>query len=434
MEAPAVTIQDLSKVYQIPKSGKHSLRGALSVVFSALRGRDGFYGNSFIPFPALEKLDLTIGQGEAVAVIGRNGSGKSTLLQMIAGTLHPTTGSVRTVGRVSALLELGSGFNPDFSGLENVYLNASILGLSRTALAAKLPAILQFADIGDFIHQPVRTYSSGMSIRLAFAILTAVEPEILIIDEALSVGDAFFQSKCVRWLEQFLQRGKTFICVSHDMFLIQRICRRGIVLNQGRVVCDATISEAVNVYYKIHTAPGPQSAVAGDDVPVPAAVSEGSLFELDLISKHRTGTREITIEKVLTNHRLNASIVTGTWLEVEIHLRCHQPVPEFDVGFGFRDRSGQLIGGFHTLYTGDKLSMTESGSTAVLKFKCKLDLKPQVYLLLVGIAWNVNYSEWYDYDCLWDCAVLSIIGEETFWGLTHLQGELVEWSSPAQPK
>ncbi|MCD8483091.1 MAG: ABC transporter ATP-binding protein [Verrucomicrobia bacterium] len=426
-DTPVITIENLSKVYHIPRSGKHSFRGALSVIWSALWRQERLSGDAFIAFPALEAMNLTVGQGEAVAVIGRNGSGKSTLLQMIAGTLHPTTGSVRTVGRVSALLELGSGFNPEFSGLENVRLNASILGLSREALERKLPAILEFADIGDFIHQPVRTYSSGMSIRLAFAILTAVEPEILIIDEALSVGDAFFQSKCVRWLERFLQQGKTFICVSHDMFLIQRICRRGIVLNQGRVICDSTISEAVNVYYKLHTPATP--SIAAQSQTASTAPVAGSLHELNLISKHRTGTREITIEQVFTNHPLNASIVTGTWLEVELHLRCHTLVPEFDVGFGFRDRSGQLIGGFHTLYTEHKLTFSAAGSTAVLRFKCKLDLKPQAYLLLVGIAWNANHSEWYDYDCLWDCAVLTVIGQESFWGLSRLPGEFLGWTS-----
>ncbi|MCD8481405.1 MAG: Wzt carbohydrate-binding domain-containing protein [Verrucomicrobia bacterium] len=286
--------------------------------------------------------------------------------------------------------------------------------MSREELDAKIAGILEFADIGEFIHQPVRTYSSGMSIRLAFAILTAVDPEILIVDEALSVGDAFFQSKCVRWLEDFLARGRTFVCVSHDMFLLQRVCRRGIVLKEGRVVCDGPIAEAVNVYYKLHTARGNESS-SSEGLPQTAAQQQG-YYPLNLSNKHRTGTREVTIDKVFTNLDLSTCVEAGDWLEVEIHLTCQEPVAEFDIGLGFRDRSGQLIGGFHTLYTEHKLGMSVAGSSAVLRFRCKLDLRPQVYLLLIGVAWNSNYNEWHDYDCLWDCASLTLIGKETFWG------------------
>ena len=186
-------------------------------------------------FHALSDVSLKLRKGESLGIIGLNGSGKSTLLQIIAGTLEATFGTVRTNGRIAALLELGSGFNPDFTGRENIYLNAAILGLSQSEIDTKYHEIAAFADIGDFIHQPVRTYSSGMSLRLAFAVVAHVEPEILIIDEALAVGDARFQSKCFCFLESLQKQGKTLLFVSHDVNSVARLCSSAVLLHEGKV-------------------------------------------------------------------------------------------------------------------------------------------------------------------------------------------------------
>lgn len=250
--SPAIELTRISKSYRIPVGGHGSMGGSLRIAWDALRGKTTQNSRHFRLFPALQPLSLQIGCGESVAIVGRNGSGKSTLLQIIARTLQPTTGTVAVNGTLSALLELGSGFNPDFTGRENIYLNGAILGLSREVLEQRMDGILRFADIGHFVEQPVRTYSSGMRMRLAFAVITAVDPDILIIDEALSVGDAFFQSSCVRWLEEYVARGKTFLCVSHDMFMIRRLCRRGIVLDEGKMVMDANVAEAANHYYRLY--------------------------------------------------------------------------------------------------------------------------------------------------------------------------------------
>ena len=214
-----------------------------TIAARAARGYRDFY--------ALRDVNLNIKRGEAIGIIGRNGSGKSTLLQMIAGTLTPTTGTLAVNGRVSALLELGSGFNPEFTGRENVFINGAILGLSRQEMATRFNAIADFAEIGDFIDQPVKIYSSGMMMRLAFAVAAHVDPDILIVDEALSVGDARFQLKCARAIDRFIAQGVTLLFVSHDASLVKRLCHHAILLEHGRVVYAGKPNDVVNLYSKL---------------------------------------------------------------------------------------------------------------------------------------------------------------------------------------
>ncbi len=443
----AIRLVNISKTYRIPRRGRGTFRGAAAVAWDALLGRSGAPHSMFRMFPALHPVSLTIGRGESVAIVGRNGSGKSTLLQLIAKTLESTTGKAVTRGRVSALLELGSGFNPEFTGIENIFLNGAILGLSRERIEAKLDDILDFADIGSFVEQPVRTYSSGMRMRLAFAVITAVDPEILIIDEALSVGDAFFQSNCVRWLEDFVGRGKTFLCVSHDMFMIKRICRRGIVLNEGRVVCDADVSEAANLYYRLHwKRPAKTIAELGggasaESVRRPSKDSDPAVlpelpedwFPLRMNFKERTGDGRITIERIATRPDTKSGCVVGDWLGFRIDLLAHEAVESFNLGIGFRDRSGQLIGGYHSFYLEESFSMDATGARRVFHAEVKLVLKPQMYLLVIGLAVNRTVDDWVDIDCLWDCANLMVSGSEIFWGLTPLPVRGVRFASPGAP-
>lgn len=441
----AIELENLSKTYRIPRRGRGTFRGAAAVALDALMGRSGVKHSMFHDFSALHPLDLTIGQGEAVAVIGRNGSGKSTLLQLIAKTLQPTTGSVRVNGTLSALLELGSGFNPEFTGIENIYLNGAIMGLSRERIDAKLDEILQFGDIGGFVEQPVRTYSSGMRMRLAFAVITAVDPEVLIVDEALSVGDAFFQSQCAQWLGEFVERGKTFLCVSHDMFMVQRLCRRGVVLNEGRVACDDTVAEAINMYYRLHWS-GASRAQAGKTVSAAAETvgsdaSETSRFggagddwtPLDLSTKHRTGDQRVTIERILTKPSIQGGFGAGEWVAVQVEIFACETVDRFDFGFGFRDRTGQLIGGYHSFYTDESFAIA-AGERRRFFFRLKLDLVPQTYLLIAGIAINNSHNQWVDIDCLWDCASVTLHGPDAYWGLTTLPvGDLRYEPPPHRP-
>lgn len=215
-------------------------------------------------FWALENISFQVGRGESMAIIGRNGSGKSTLLQIIAGTLQPTRGAVRVKGRVAALLELGSGFNSEFTGRENIHLNAALFGLSRAQIDARFADIVNFADIGDFIEQPVKIYSSGMVVRLAFAVAAHIEPDILIVDEALSVGDARFQLKCARAIDRFLAQGVTLLFVSHDTSMIKRLCKSAVLLERGQLVFNGDPNDVVNLYSKLIAEGGTVEDLAAD--------------------------------------------------------------------------------------------------------------------------------------------------------------------------
>ena len=216
---------------------------------------------------ALNNVSFQVKKGETVGIIGTNGSGKSTILKIITGVLNPTQGEVVVDGRISALLELGAGFNGEYSGIENVYLNGQMIGFSKEEIDAKLQDILDFADIGDFIHQPVKTYSSGMFVRLAFAVAINIEPEILIVDEALSVGDVFFQAKCYRKFEEFKEMGKTILFVSHDLSSIGKYCDRVVLLNKGEKLAEGDAKEMVNLYRRVlvkqYDEPGEQNTPVG---------------------------------------------------------------------------------------------------------------------------------------------------------------------------
>lgn len=233
-----ISVQRLSKCYQIYERPEDRLKQSL------WRGRKDFYRE----FWALHDVSFEVRKGEAIGIIGRNGSGKSTLLQLIAGTLSPTAGSVEVSGRAAALLELGSGFNPDFSGRENVYLNGAILGLTREEIDRRYEEIINFADIGNFIDQPVKTYSSGMMVRLAFAVSVCIEPDILIVDEALAVGDIGFQLKCMERLDQLTRSGTTLLFVSHDIATVKTFCQRAIYLANGRVKAVGSASDVAELY------------------------------------------------------------------------------------------------------------------------------------------------------------------------------------------
>jgi len=249
----AIKVSNLSKCYQIYSQPHDRLKQSVYPRLQRLVGKPS--QQYFREFWALKDVSFEIGKGETVGIIGRNGSGKSTLLQMICGTLGPTAGEVETRGRVAALLELGAGFNPEFTGRENVYMNATVLGLSQAEIDDRFAAIAAFADIGDFIEQPVKHYSSGMYARLAFAVAISVKPNILIVDEALSVGDEAFQRKCFARMEQIKADGATILLVSHSGALITQLCDRAILLNRGRSLYTGKPKQAVAWYQKLAAAP-----------------------------------------------------------------------------------------------------------------------------------------------------------------------------------
>ena len=236
-----ISVQHLSKMYKLYDKPSDRLKESLGL------SRKKKYREHY----ALHDVNFNIHEGECVGIIGVNGSGKSTILKIITGVLAPTTGEVKVNGRISALLELGAGFNMEYSGLENVYLNGTMIGFSEEEIDAKLDDILAFADIGDYIHQPVKTYSSGMFVRLAFAVAINIDPEILIVDEALSVGDVFFQAKCYHKFEEFKKQGKTILFVTHDLSSVSKYCDRVILLNKGVKLDEGSPKEMVDLYKQL---------------------------------------------------------------------------------------------------------------------------------------------------------------------------------------
>ena len=241
MSEVAIKVENLSKMYKLYDRPMDRLKESLGLTKK----------KKYKEYYALNNINMEIKRGETVGIIGTNGAGKSTILKIITGVLNQTNGDVTINGRISALLELGAGFNPEYTGIENVYLNGTMIGFTREEIDEKLQDIIDFADIGDFINQPVKTYSSGMFVRLAFAVAINIDPEILIVDEALSVGDVFFQSKCYRKFEEFKELGKTILFVSHDLGSIIKYCDRVVLLNKGNKVGEGEPGEMVDTYKMI---------------------------------------------------------------------------------------------------------------------------------------------------------------------------------------
>jgi len=336
---------------------------------------------------ALDQVSFSVRRGEAFGIIGRNGAGKSTLLQILAGTLQPSEGTAVLHGRVTALLELGSGFNPEFSGRENIYLAGSILGISRSDMDARLPEIEEFADIGDFIHQPVKTYSTGMMMRVAFAVAVAVQPDVLIIDEALSVGDILFQQKCSRRLREMLAKGVTLLVVTHDTAFVLNLCHRALWLDKGR---PAFLGDAGSCVREYLTA---MAAAAGNQVTLGAAsdeIPEGRLPsspELDLSTCERSGDGGIFIEKAwLQNDAGDFSTVfaMGEWCRVSLLLRARRPLRLASGGCELRNRLGQVVFATGLRATRRLVAEIPEGGARLVVMRFRLELAAAQYSLELG--------------------------------------------------
>ena len=347
----------------------------------------------FHEFWALRDVSFEVKKGEAFAIIGRNGSGKSTLLQMICGTLNPTGGSVQTNGRIAALLELGSGFNPDFTGRENVYLNGSILGLTGEEIEARLEDILEFADIGDFIDQPVKTYSSGMFVRLAFAIQVNVNPEILIVDEALSVGDFFFQQKCFARLRQMREDGLTLLFVSHDMGTVRDLCPNSIYLINGKVAFMGDSQEAIRTYLSEGAIPAPV------DIAPPSVTLEKPIIAPQSLLED---ARQVALwrrdpDSLSDDHRLLAVVVRdeegrpvtavrmGGKLTFQIYFRT-----KFDekghISLIIKNNYDQIVSSTGSYPMGLEPLSTKGSSYGAIEFDIDCMLEAGLYSIMVSIG------------------------------------------------
>ncbi len=425
-----ITVKNLSKSYHIYEQPRDRLKQFLLPPARRLAGLSP--KQYYRDFWALQDISFEVRRGETIGVLGRNGSGKSTLLQMISGTLTPSSGEVAIGGKITALLELGAGFNPEFSGRENVFLNAAIFGLPREQIERKFEEIAAFADIGEFIEQPVKTYSSGMYARLAFAVATALDPEILVVDEILSVGDVFFQARCMRKLDEFRERGGTVFFVTHDTYSVERICTRAIVLDKGRKVFEGATADAVNVYYKMsreQPAASKPSSVAGQDATA-APTAQVALPAAEPVPVRRDhvvddGTVYIDQVYVLNGQgetSLNHSV--GDWITIKLDVHFHADHEQLDFGVGIRDRSGTLIGGAHTFYTGNPIGPVRAGERRLLTARVKADLMPGDYLLIAGVAQHDSLQSYRECYGLYDFAAISVTGNRKFWGAVRLPAEV----------
>ncbi len=409
---PVISLQGVTKTYAIWDNPADRLLGPLRqlVTGSADKAKARL-------FTAVHEMSLEVAAGECLGVIGRNGAGKSTLLQMIAGTVRPSSGEVRVRGRVAALLELGSGFNPDFSGRENIHLNASILGLSKEQIAAKYHSIVEYSGIEEFIDQPVRTYSSGMALRLAFAVCVHVDADVIIIDEALAVGDARFQFKCHATLDQMRKEGRTIILVSHDTNAIKRMCRTAVLLERGQVLLKGTPNDVANIYTKLITSPHGVEGIRGDlaalregrAAPAPGAALRASPEHVvTTLSGQAAGTELLAEERAhqqisdkeysyggergrITQVRLvddreqpRLSFLTGDLLRVRITCEATTAVDDPIYAITLKDVRGQEIYGTNTYFQNQQPATVPAGGRVEVVFSLQLNVLPGVYFISLG--------------------------------------------------
>jgi ABC-type polysaccharide/polyol phosphate transport system ATPase subunit len=375
----------VGKCYHLYANPKDRLKQTL------WRGRRQFYRE----FWALRDVSFDLRKGESVGIIGRNGSGKSTLLQILAGILQPTEGQVTVRGRVTALLELGSGFNPEFTGRENVRMQAAIMGFTPEQVDARMDEILAFADIGDFIDQPVKTYSSGMSVRVAFAVQILLDPDILIVDEALAVGDTAFQFKCISRMRKLLDRGVMVVLVTHDPNTVRTFCQKALWLHEGRVQLAGGPLEVTSQYLQfLFGPPKPAAPAPANREPPETRPACGVLRPLEPLNGRRDlirwGNGDIRVEGVaLDNGSVGAAPVFehGCPLHLEFSIRAERDVPldTLGVGFAFRNTKGLDIVTYTTYDVGERLPPLRAGQSLHFTFDLDNFLAPGDYALVLNV-------------------------------------------------
>jgi lipopolysaccharide transport system ATP-binding protein len=377
---------------------------------------------------ALREVSFAVRKGEAFGIIGRNGAGKSTLLQIIAGTLGASTGRHVVHGRVTALLELGSGFNPEFTGRENVYLAGAILGVSRLEMDVKFSAIAAFADIGAFIDQPVKTYSTGLMMRVAFAVAISVEPDVLIIDEALSVGDILFQQKCSRRLHELVQGGVTLLVVTHDLSFVLNMCQRALWLDQGRMRFLGEAGACVREYVTAMAALSGNAPAPTDDFAALEAAPLPEAPELSLTDKERLGDGGVRVERAWLLHADGAASSTfrvGDWAVAVLLVRAVKAARAVSAGCEVRNRHGQVVFATGLRVARRLIEEIPVDETCTVAIRFRLELQPGQYTLDLGCGAGVAADN--TWDRVLNVAVLEVStppGEEELHGLVRLPYEI----------
>ncbi len=427
-----IDVKGLEKAYRLYDKPSDRLKEALGF------GRKKRYKEHY----ALRGVDMTVYQGETVGIIGTNGSGKSTILKIITGVLNPTGGQVNVQGRISALLELGAGFNMEYNGIENIYLNGTMMGFSRKEIDAKLKDVLEFAEIGDYVYQPVKTYSSGMFVRLAFALAINIDPEILIVDEALSVGDVFFQAKCYHKFDEFRQMGKTILFVSHDLSSISKYCDRVMLLNQGIKLGEGSPKEMIDAYKQVlvgqYPLKGEEEGGLLNDREVAAAARARSPEKK--MTGQEPGREGIQVNPDLLEYGTKSAVITDYYVtdgagrkcsavikgqKCSVHMTVHfkKDVHGPIFAFTIKNIKGVEITGTNTMVEKAFLEPVKAGSTKKITFTQRIDLQGGEYLLSLGVTGYEN-EDFQVYHRLYDVLNLTVISDKDTVGYYDTNSEI----------
>lgn len=413
-----IRVQNLSKTYKLYHKPVDRLKESIHP-----------FGKSYHhEFYAVRDVSFSVRQGEMVGIIGKNGSGKSTLLKMLTGVLTPSAGDIQVNGRISSLLELGAGFNPEFTGMENIFFYGMITGFTKEEMEQKVNAILQFADIGEFVHQPVKTYSSGMFARLAFAVAINVEPDILIVDEALSVGDIFFQAKCYQKFNEFKKQGKTILFVTHDMSSIVKYCDRAIILNEGVLVKDGAPAQMVDIYKKILVNlydDSPEDTQGGgfteaDDTVVWRNFYSTNTNALD----YGNGQAEIIDFAIIDDrNQFTNTIHKGRSFQLRVKIKFHQTVYDPIIAFTIKDTKGTEIAGTNTLLENLSTGEILAGRVIEVSFSQAVHLQGGSYIISLGCTGFAG-GEFVVYHRLYDILELNIISTANKVGFFDMNSQI----------
>jgi teichoic acid transport system ATP-binding protein len=367
---------------------------------------------------ALNDVSMTVYKGETVGIIGTNGSGKSTILKIITGVLTQTQGDVTVNGRISALLELGAGFNMEYNGIDNIYLNGTMIGYSEEEIREKIPDILAFADIGEYIYQPVKSYSSGMFMRLAFAVAINIDPEILIVDEALAVGDVFFQAKCYRKFDEFKKEGRTVIFVSHDLSSISKYCDRVICLNQGAKLGEGSPKEMIDIYKQVLV--GQYNADEHTDRIARNQEKDDGTKPLD----YGSGKARIVYTDIIDDKGLkNSSIMKGTECEIRMRVEFYEDIKAPIFAFTIKNKYGVEITGTNTMFEKAFLEPVQKGDVKTISFRQRIDLQGGEYLISFGCT-GYEGNDFTVYHRLYDALNLTVVSSKNSVGYYDMNSEI----------
>ena len=420
MSEVAISVKDVSKMYKLFDKNSDRLKDALG--FS----KKQLYKEHY----ALHHLSFDVYKGETVGIIGTNGAGKSTILKIITGVLNPTEGELEINGRISALLELGAGFNPEYNGIENVYLNGTMLGFTKEEIDERLPKILEFADIGDFVYQPVKTYSSGMFVRLAFAVAINIDPEILIVDEALSVGDVFFQAKCYQKFEDFKRDGKTILFVSHDLGSISRYCDRVILLNKGEKQSEGKPKDMINLYKRLITtkADNNQNTDSKDKELVSINSISGEWkknFTVNpKLEEYGDGKANILDFAIIDNEgNLTNVIEKGTKFTVKTKIRIEEPIKDPIFTLTFKNVRGVDITGTNTMLEDIRLGVCNAGECYIASYEQEMNLQGGEYLISMSCTGYEN-GDLKAHHRLYDLLSITVVSDKNTVGFYDMNSKV----------